>query len=91
MSNKMIHEAMNSAAVSAGRAAVVQEYENRWVKQQQVKCDTARQQDLVSCHSREVGIADADLVLRAAREPAATRKRTEAEVFMLKDFSHHVN
>jgi len=40
---------------------------------------------------REVGIADADLVLRAAREPAVTRKRVGTGVFMLRGFSHHVN
>ena len=51
----------------------------------------ARQQDHISCHSREVDIADADLILQTARKSAAIYKHIRTEVFMLRDFSHHVN
>ena len=86
VSDKMIHEAMNSVAISADRAAAVQENKDRWVKR-----STVRQWDHISCHLREVDIADADLILWAARKSAVTCKYVRTEVFMSRDFSHHVN
>ena len=86
MSDKMIHEATDSAAISADRAAAVWENGGRWAEKR-----TVRQWDHISCHSREVGITDADLILQTARKSAATCKHVEIEVFMLRNFSHHVN
>ena len=85
-SNKMIHEAMNSVTISADRAAAVWENEDRWVRRK-----TVRQQDHISCHSREIDITDVNLILQTARESAATCKHIRMRVFMLRDFSHHVN
>ncbi len=82
----MIHEAMNSVTISADRAAAVQENRDR-----QVRKRTIRQQDYISCYSREVNIADADLILWAARESIITYKHVKMRIFMLRDFFHHVN
>ena len=82
----MIHEATNFVTISADRAAAVWENEDR-----QTERRTVRQWDHISCHSKEVSIADADLILQIARKSAATHKCIETEIFMLKDFSHHVN
>ena len=49
---------MNSAAVSADRAAAVWENEDRWVRRRLV-----RQWDFISCYSRKIDIDDADLIL----------------------------
>ena len=85
-SDKMIHEATNSAAISAGRAAAVWENEDKQARKKMI-----RQQDYISCHSRKVDITDVNLILQAARESAVTHKYVEMRVFMLRDFSHHVN
>ena len=82
----MIHEAMNSAAISTDKAAAVWENENR-----QVRRKIIRQQDHINCYLREVSIADVNLILQIARKSAAIHKYIEMRVFMLKDFSHHVN
>ena len=82
----MIHEAMNSVTISADRAAAVWENEDRQAERRIV-----RQWDHISCHSREVNITDADLILWAARESAVTCKHVETEIFMLRNFFHHVN
>ena len=82
----MIHEITNSAAISVDRAAAVWENENKWIEKRIV-----RQQDHISCHSRKIDIADADLILQTARESVITCKYVEIRVFMLRDFSHHVN
>ena len=82
----MIHEATDSVTISADRAAAVWENEDR-----QAERKTVRQQDHINCYSRKVSIINADLILQTARESAATHKHVETEVFMLRDFSHHVN
>ena len=82
----MIHEATDCAAISAGRAAAVWENGGRRAGRKMT-----RQWGHISCHSREVGIADADLILRAARKSAATHKHVGMGVFMLRGFFHHVN
>ena len=82
----MIHEAMNSAAISADRAAAVWENRNR-----QIRKNTVRQHDLISCYSKEVDITDVNLILQTARKSAATYKHVRMRVFMLRDFSHYVN
>ena len=82
----MIYEATNSVIISADRAAAVWENEDRQVKRKMI-----RQQDHINCHSREVDITDADLILQIARESAMTCKHIKTEIFMLKDFFHHVN
>ena len=82
----MIHEAMNSAAISADRAAAVWENKDRWAERK-----TVRQQDHINCHSRKVNIADVNLILQTARKSVMTCKHIEMRIFMLRDFSHHVN
>ena len=82
----MIHEAMNSAAISADRAATVWENENRQVRRSMI-----RQQDLINYHSRKIDIVDADLILQTARESAVTCKYIKTEIFMSRNFFHHVN
>ena len=82
----MIHEVMNSVTISADKAAAVQENEDRWAESRIIK-----QWDHISCHSREVNIINADLILWAARKSVMTHKYVRMKIFILKDFSHHVN
>ena len=82
----MIHEAINSVIISADRAAAVQENRDRQAERSMI-----RQWDHISCHSRKIDIADADLILWAARESAVTCKCVKIKIFMLRDFSYHVN
>ena len=82
----MIHETMNSVIISADRAAAV--WENR---DRQAEKKTVRQQDHISCHSREVDIADVNLILQTVRESVMTCKHVRIRIFMSRDFSHHVN
>ena len=82
----MIHEATDSAAISADKAAAVWENKDR-----QIRRNTVRQQDLISCYSREINIADTDLILWAARESATIHKHVRTEIFTSRDFFHHVN
>ena len=82
----MIHEAMNSVTISADRAAAVWENEDK-----QVRRKMTRQQDHINCHSREVDIADVNLILQTVRESVMTCKHVRIRIFMSRDFSHHVN
>ena len=82
----MIYEAMNSVTISADRAAAVWENENK-----QVRKKTVKQWDHINCHSREINIADVNLILQITRKSIMIHKHVEMRIFMLKDFSHHVN
>ena len=54
----MIHEIINSAAISADKAAAVWENEDK-----QVRKKTVKQQDYISCYSREINIINVNLIL----------------------------
>ena len=82
----MIHEATDSVAISADRAAAVWENEDKWVRRSMI-----RQQDHISYHSREIDITDINLILWVARKSAVTCKHVEMRIFMSRNFSHHVN
>ena len=84
--DKMIHETTDSVTISANRVAAVQENKDRQAERSMI-----RQQDHISCHSRKVDIADINLILQTIRESAMTYKYIKMRVFMLRDFSHHVN
>ena len=82
----MIHEAKDSVSISAGRAAIIWEVRCKWDEEK-----TAWQWDYISCHPREIDIADVDMILWAAREPETSHKCDKTGVFMPKGFSYHVN
>ncbi len=82
----MIYEAMNSVIISADRAATVWENKDRQVKKRMI-----RQQDHINYHLKKVNIIDVDLILQTTRESMMTHKHIKIRVFMLRDFSHHVN
>ena len=70
----LVHEATHSTVISASGAVALR-------GRRRGGGVTARQRGLVSCHSRETGTENADLVLQAARETAASRERDAAGVF----------
>ena len=59
----MIHEAEDSVSISADKTAFIWEVRCEEAECRQAEEKIIRQWDLISCHSREVDVADTDLIL----------------------------
>ena len=59
----MIHEAEDSASISADKTASIWDIKCRTAEHKQAEKEMIKQQNLINCYSREISIADTNLIL----------------------------